>query len=91
MSANSPLEPKPPIEVIKKDDKEEIAFRRKIGITFWFLFVMNFIRVFDNGILPALTTTLKEEDGFSDLKIGSLGSLVYLGEVTGSVIAMPVY
>jgi len=52
---------------------------------------MNFIRVFDNGILPALTTTLKEEEGFTNLQIGSLGSLVYMGEVTGSIIAMPVY
>ena len=71
--------------------KEAETSRRKIVYTFWFLFVMNFIRVFDNGILPALTTTLKEDYELSNLQIGTLGSLVYLGEVTGSLIAMPVY
>lgn len=62
-----------------------------IFFTFIFLFVMNFIRIFDNGILPALTTTLKEDYDLTNLQIGSLGSLVYIGEVTGSLIAMPVY
>ena len=52
---------------------------------------MNFIRVFDNGILPAMTVTLKEENGIDEVKLGTLGSLVYVGEVAGSVIAMPVY
>ena len=52
---------------------------------------MNFFRVFDNGIVPALTTTLKEEYGFDDVRVGSLGSLVYVGEVTGSLLAMPVF
>ena len=37
------------------------SHRKKIYFTFIFLFVMNFIRVFDNGILPAMATTLKEE------------------------------
>ena len=52
---------------------------------------MNFIRVFDNGIMPAMTVTLKEEYGIDEVKIGTLGSLVFLGEVAGSIIAMPVY
>jgi MFS family permease len=52
---------------------------------------MNFIRVFDNGIIPATTTTLKEQSGLSSLEVGSLGSLVYVGEVIGSMIAIPVY
>ena len=52
---------------------------------------MNFIRVFDNGILPSMTTAMKEDLGLNDLQVGTLGSLVYVGEVTGSLIAMPVY
>ena len=73
----------------QKDGTNE--FRKKISITFWFLFAMNFFRVFDNGIVPALTTTLKEENGFDDVQVGSLGSLVYVGEVAGSLMAMPVF
>ena len=52
---------------------------------------MNFIRVFDNGIIPATTTSLKEQNGLSSLQVGSLGSLVYVGEVVGSMIAIPAY
>lgn len=89
-SPNSSERTDPSLNVVGK--KEELAqFRRKINFTFFFLFVMNFIRIFDNGILPALTTTLKEDYGLTDLQLGSLGSLVYFGEVTGSLIAMPVY
>lgn len=43
----------------KKEESD--AFKKKVNTTFYFLFVMNFIRVFDNGILPAMATTLKED------------------------------
>ena len=49
------------------------------------------IRTIDNGIMPAIATTLKEDDGLSDVEVGSLGSFVYIGEVIGSIIAIPVY
>ena len=52
---------------------------------------MNFIRVFDNGILPAMTTIMKDDSDLTDVQVGTLGSLVYIGEVTGSLMAMPVY
>ena len=77
------------VEIVNEEDVTK--HRKVIFFTFLFLFVMNFIRIFDNGILPALTTTLKEDYTLSNLQIGSLGSLVYIGEVTGSLIAMPVY
>ena len=77
--------------MLREAKREFLEFRNKIGVTFWFLFVMNFIRVFDNGIVPALTTTLKEDYEMTDLQIGSLGSLVYMGEVMGSLLAMPMY
>ena len=63
----------------------EAAFRRRINCTFVTLFFLNFIRVFDNGILPALTTYLKEESDLTDFQVGSLGSLTYMGEVTGKL------
>jgi len=37
----------------------------------------------DQGIVPALNTTLKQEFGFSSTQIGVLGSVVYIGAVTG--------
>ena len=52
---------------------------------------MNFIRVFDNGILPAMTTILKTDYELTDLQVGTLGSLVYMGEVTGSLVAMTAF
>ena len=52
---------------------------------------MNFIRVFDNGILPAMIVTLKEDYGMDEVQLGYLGSLVFIGEVAGSLIAMPIF
>ena len=34
---------------------------------FAFLLLMNLIRVFDHGIIPALATTLKQNEGLSDV------------------------
>lgn len=58
---------------------------------FFFLFLMNMIRTIDNGIMPAIATTLKDDDGMSDVEVGSLGSFVYVGEVLGSILAIPIY
>jgi len=52
---------------------------------------MNMIRTIDNGIMPAIATTLKEDHGLTDIEVGSLGSFVYIGEVFGSIIAIPAY
>ena len=84
-------DPVEPAEPAKGSDDDRKALRRKITITFYFLFIMNFIRVFDNGILPAMTTIIKDDYGLTDVQVGTLGSLVYIGEVTGSLMAMPVY
>ena len=40
----------------------------------------------DQGIVPALNTTLKLEFIFTNPQIGMLGSVVYLGAVTGKYI-----
>jgi len=37
----------------------------------------------DQGIVPALATTLKSTFNYSDTDIGQLGSLVYIGAVIG--------
>jgi len=37
----------------------------------------------DQGIVPALNTTLKSEFDFSNIQIGQLGSVVYMGAVLG--------
>ena len=71
------------------EDQKDYA--RKVRLTFIFLFAMNFIRVFDNGILPAMIVTLKEDYGLDEIQLGYLGSLVFIGEVAGSLIAMPIF
>jgi hypothetical protein len=38
---------------------------------------------FDHGIIPAATTALKEDLKISNVNLGLLGSLVYLGLVLG--------
>jgi hypothetical protein len=42
----------------------------------------------DQGIVPALATTLKEVFGFSNAQIGTLGSAVYIGAVFGKNFLM---
>ena len=53
------------------------------------LFLALFAARTDQGIIPAIATTLKEQYGMSSLQVGSLGSMVYLGATIGSVIAVP--
>ena len=43
------------------------------------------------GIVPALSTALKEDFNLTNAEFGTLGSFVYLGSVVGSLIAMPCY
>lgn len=69
--------------------KADDHFRSRIRCVFFTLFFLNFIRVFDNGILPALTSELKEKHSLTDFEVGTLGSLVYVGEVTGKADLSP--
>ena len=39
----------------------------------------------DHGILPACTAEVREDIGISNLDLGILGSLVYLGQVLGKL------
>lgn len=74
-------------EMSEADQKHQARIKR----IFIFLFLLNMIRTIDNGIMPAIATTLKDVDGLTDIEVGSLGSFVYIGEVIGSIIAIPVY
>ena len=46
---------------------------------------------FDHGIIPALNTTLKKEFSLNNMEMGSLGSMVYLGNMIGSIFGMPAF
>ena len=46
---------------------------------------------FDHGILPALNTIIKTEFDLDDVQMGALGSVVYLGNVVGSLLGMPLF
>jgi hypothetical protein len=50
---------------------------------FTLLFLNMAIARTDQGIVPALATTLKSTFNYSDTDIGQLGSLVYIGAVIG--------
>lgn len=49
------------------------------------LFICMFVARTDQGIIPALNTTLKSEFKFSSVQLGKLGSVVYIGAVTGKL------
>lgn len=50
---------------------------------FTLLFLMMFVARTDQGIVPALNTTLRQEFGFNEVELGELGSVVYIGAVVG--------
>jgi hypothetical protein len=47
------------------------------------LFICMFVARTDQGIIPALNTTLKMKFQFTSVQLGKLGSVVYIGAVTG--------
>jgi hypothetical protein len=42
-----------------------------------------FVARTDQGIIPALNSTLKEEFKFTSVQLGKMGSAVYIGAVSG--------
>lgn len=50
-------------------------------------FFANFFLNIDMGILPAGSTTIKEEMELDNIKFGTLGSVVYFGQMIGSLMA----
>jgi len=53
-------------------------------LLFGVIFVTNFMINLDHGILPAATEQVRDDLGLSNLNLGILGSLVYLGLVIGN-------
>ena len=62
---------------------------RQRSLVFLLLFLALFAARTDQGVIPAIATTLKKEFNMNSVSIGSLGSMVYLGAVVGSLIAIP--
>lgn len=60
-------------------------FKRKL--IFFLLFITNIIINFDHGAIPAATTEIKAEMKINNVKLGSLGSLVFFGLTLGSAFA----
>lgn len=50
-------------------------------------FFINLFVNIDMGILPAGSTKIKEELGIENTQFGFLGSIVYLGQTVGSLLA----
>lgn len=50
-------------------------------------FFANFFLNIDMGILPAGSTAIKEEMELDNIKFGTLGSVVYFGQMLGSIMA----
>jgi len=66
-----------------EDPKEKAARHRKLGKIFLLLFICMFVARTDQGIIPALNSTLREKFQFTSVQLGKLGSIVYIGAVTG--------
>lgn len=60
-------------------------FKRKL--IFLLLFFINILINVDHGAIPAATTILKRDLFLSNITLGILGSLVYLGLVLGAISA----
>ena len=64
---------------------------KKKVLVFAVLFLTMYVSRTDQGILPALNSTLKKEFGMSNIELGSLGSMVYFGAFVGSMVAIPLF
>ena len=58
-------------------------YRRKL--IFLLICIINILINCDHGAIPAGTTELKEAKNLSNIQLGTIGSLVYLGLVLGSI------
>ena len=65
---------------------EEVGFKTNtIMVVCGFIFFLDVLINLDHGALPAAATAIKEETQMPNVKIGSLGSMVFLGLVCGSI------
>jgi uncharacterized protein YfiM (DUF2279 family) len=73
---------------ISDSDTDEIR-RKKVVKIFMLLFLMMFAARTDQGIVPALSSTLRSMFGWDSVALGKLGSIVYIGAVTGKSHSWP--
>lgn len=58
-------------------------------MAFAFLLVALVLARCDQGVIPAIATGLKRDFQMSTFKVGTLGSMTYLGATVGSLLAIP--
>ena len=75
-------------EVEEEVDLEEIGLSNRAAkfVFFYFLSLLILFNV-DHGAVPAALTEIQDELGYSKTQLGTMGSLVFLGIVIGSVTA----
>jgi predicted MFS family arabinose efflux permease len=54
------------------------------------MFLAQLVLFFDNGIPPAISTQFKQEMRIEDAKFGMLGSAIFVGQATGSLLSSPI-
>lgn len=54
------------------------------------LFLAQLVLFFDNGIPPSVTIAFKKELSIGDDHFGLLGSMIFAGQLVGSIIAGPI-
>jgi len=67
----------------------EIEYKNEkiLSCVFFVIFLTNLMINVDHGILPASTLEIREDLNITNVDIGVLGSLVYLGLVAGKKIS----
>ena len=56
-----------------------------------FVFMINLSMNFDHGSVPAASKDIKEEMNINNEMLGGLGSLVFLGIITGSLFGTVIF
>jgi hypothetical protein len=69
-----------------EDPKQKAERHKVLSKIFLMLFICMFVARTDQGIIPALNTTLKQKFNFTSVQLGKLGSCVYIGAVTGKSV-----
>jgi hypothetical protein len=54
-----------------------------MNLVFLYVFILNMLVNVDHGAIPAATKVLKDDLSLNNQQLGSLGSIVFIGIVTG--------
>ena len=72
---------------LDSESENQTKRRSRLAKVFFLLFITMYVARTDQGIVPALNTTLKTEFDFTNVQIGQLGSVVYMGAVLGKFLS----